>query len=95
MYRIAENEPLIPENTRFFLTTNLALAPPEAPIPPLLNERANERYFERPQLLKACREQGIIETPHFELINDADTVGGRFRPRGSEEVSISCLVYSP
>ncbi|KAK7058429.1 hypothetical protein VNI00_002063 [Paramarasmius palmivorus] len=83
--RKPENEPLIPENTRFFLTTSLALAPPEAPIPPLLNERANERYFERPQLLKACREQGIIETPHFELINDADTVGGRFRPRGSEE----------
>ncbi|ESK90946.1 hypothetical protein Moror_16447 [Moniliophthora roreri MCA 2997] len=83
--RKPENEPLIPENTRFFLTTSPALAPPECPIPPILNERANERYFERPELLKACREQGLIETPDFETINDADTVGGRFRPRGSEE----------
>ncbi|KAF9270652.1 hypothetical protein L218DRAFT_1072043 [Marasmius fiardii PR-910] len=84
--RKPENEPLIPENTRFFLTTNAALAPPELDtIPQLFNSRANERYFDRPELLKACRQQQEIEVPEYENVTEKDTVGGRFRPRGSED----------
>ncbi|KAK1234817.1 hypothetical protein PQX77_001910 [Marasmius sp. AFHP31] len=86
--RKPENEPLIPENARFFLTTNPVLAPPEIPFQPpsLLNIHANERYFDRPELLKAIRQQQEIETPEYVNISETDTVGGRFRPRGSEDV---------
>ncbi|KAL0068630.1 hypothetical protein AAF712_004346 [Marasmius tenuissimus] len=85
--RKPENEPLIPENARFFLTTNPVLAPPEITFQPpsLLNIHANERYFDRPELLKAIRQQQEIETPEYENISETDTVGGRFRPRGSED----------
>ena len=53
-----------------------------------LNVQANDRYFERPEVLKAFREQLIIETPQFVHVADLPSVGvgGRFRPRGSGDV---------
>ncbi|KAI0800546.1 hypothetical protein C8Q74DRAFT_1435287 [Fomes fomentarius] len=94
--RKLESEPLIPATTQFLLTTNSALIPPpaapasEAAHDPetRLNTMAYGRYFERPEVRKAYKEQLLIQTPEFaELPQDAH-VGGRFRPRGSEDESV-------
>ncbi|PFH52265.1 hypothetical protein AMATHDRAFT_46394 [Amanita thiersii Skay4041] len=84
--RAAENEPLIPAETQFILTTNSAWVDNLSTTAQLsFNIQANERYFDRPEVLKSFREQTLIETPSF--INVAELpsagVGGRFRPRGS------------
>ncbi|KAE9398494.1 hypothetical protein BT96DRAFT_940145 [Gymnopus androsaceus JB14] len=64
--RQSENEPLIPKDTLFCLTTNPALAPPEASTSALpINSGGYERYFEKPDVIKAYREQQLIETPQF------------------------------
>ncbi|KAF9567801.1 hypothetical protein CPC08DRAFT_519916 [Agrocybe pediades] len=83
-----ETEPLISLDTRFLLTTNSedALNTPESNEAGIrLNTVANERYFSRPEVLKAFREQQIIQTPDFESIGESSTVGGRMRPRGAED----------
>ncbi|KAG6837650.1 hypothetical protein H0H93_004926 [Arthromyces matolae] len=73
-----ENEPLIPSDTPFFLTTNSALASTSSS-DHRVNIHAQERYFERPEVLKAYREQLTIETPEFHSIGDAPS--GRLRAR--------------
>ena len=47
---------------------------------------ANDRYFDRPEVVKAFREQAIIQTPEFSSIGESSNVGGRFRPRAAEDV---------
>ncbi|KAI0778971.1 hypothetical protein BD413DRAFT_609503 [Trametes elegans] len=86
MKRKAESEPLIPATTKFLLTTNKALLPPvEASVEAQLNTPAYGRYFDRPEVQAAYKAQQLIQTPDFtELPRDAN-VGGRFRPRGSED----------
>ena len=86
-----ETEPLIPANTRFLLTTNSKYANGSSgdgsELGIKINVVANDRYFDRPEVLKAFREQAIIQTPEFESIGESSsTVGGRFRPRGQEDV---------
>ncbi|KAI0673780.1 hypothetical protein C8Q78DRAFT_650187 [Trametes maxima] len=91
MKRKADGEPLIPSTTRFLLTTNAKLLPsvsetetPEAQ----LNTHAYGRYFDRPEVQRAYKAQQLIQTPEFtELAQDAN-VGGRFRPRGSEDEAV-------
>ncbi|EKM61620.1 uncharacterized protein PHACADRAFT_248322 [Phanerochaete carnosa HHB-10118-sp] len=83
-----ESEPLIPPNTRFLLTTNLALLPStssEGLADIELNTQAYGRYFDRPEVQQACREQALIQTPEFTQLSDDALVGGRFRPRNSDE----------
>ena len=46
-----------------------------------INQHAYQRYFDRPDVIKACREQENIQTPDFQQIPDHASVGGRFRPR--------------
>ena len=92
-----ESEPLIPAETKLLLTTNSSLVPPAAETETsssnaLLNEQAYGRYFERPEVLKACRDQQLIQTPEFSLLPEDAVVGGRFRPRGSEEASYITLL---
>ncbi|KDQ63233.1 hypothetical protein JAAARDRAFT_120493 [Jaapia argillacea MUCL 33604] len=85
-----ENEPLIPTDTSFLLTTNSSLVPPSSSSATFeleLNSHAYERYFDRPDVIKAYREQALIQTPEFCLLSEDASVGGRFRPRGSEEES--------
>ncbi|TFK77409.1 hypothetical protein BDN72DRAFT_953848 [Pluteus cervinus] len=85
--RRMENEPLIPADTPFLLTTNASkYAEASGSINLGFNTLAHESYFDRPEVLKAYREQQVIETPEY--INSADnpSVGGRFRPRGSEDI---------
>ncbi|KAI8990701.1 hypothetical protein BD414DRAFT_535972 [Trametes punicea] len=89
MKRKAESEPLIPATTNFLLTTNGTLLPPASePFEAQLNTPAYSRYFDRPEVQQAYRAQKLIQTPEFtELPQDAN-VGGRFRPRGSEDDAI-------
>lgn len=82
-----DNEPLIPADTRFLLTTNSALLQPWSKSASFgLNTFANQRYFDRSDVIKAYREQLNIQTPEFSLLSEEATVGGRFRPRSSGEV---------
>ncbi|KAG6814150.1 hypothetical protein H0H92_002145 [Tricholoma furcatifolium] len=82
--RKPENEPLIPADTQFLLTTNSALASTSSSTF-RVNVYANERYFERPEVLKAYREQSIIETPEFQ--NLGDTTVGRLRARSQAGIT--------
>lgn len=88
--RREENEPLIPEQTPFILTTSLDVISDD-PGPSFsygtitLNTTSNQRYFDRPEVLKAYREQQVIQTPEFVNIAENPSVGGRFRPRAGEE----------
>ncbi|KAG6817932.1 hypothetical protein H0H87_012400 [Tephrocybe sp. NHM501043] len=78
--RKPENEPLIPADTLFLLTTNSALASTSS-TSYQVNVYANERYFERPEVLEAYRKQKVIETPEFKSLGDAPV--GRLRARSS------------
>ncbi|KAF8640589.1 hypothetical protein AX17_000251 [Amanita inopinata Kibby_2008] len=89
--RRPENEPLIPVDTPFLLTTNSVLVDDLSTNAELgLNIHANERYFDRPEVLRSFREQSIIETPEYVHVADSPSVGvgGRFRPRGSGDNAI-------
>ncbi|KAF8899054.1 hypothetical protein BD779DRAFT_56372 [Infundibulicybe gibba] len=84
--RKLEHEPLIPIDTPFILTTNNALVAESSNATKLgINAHANHRYFDRPEVLRAYREQQIIQTPEFINVADIPSVGGRFRPRGLED----------
>ncbi|KAF9486460.1 hypothetical protein BDN70DRAFT_870005 [Pholiota conissans] len=87
--RKLETEPLIPADTPFFLTTNSASVPDDLTSigdPAIsINIVANDRYFDRPEVLKASRAQESIQTPEFWPISESSSVGGRFRPRGAED----------
>ncbi|KAH9486293.1 hypothetical protein JR316_0000357 [Psilocybe cubensis] len=79
-----EIEPLIPLSTPFLLSTKADAAKNtesanEAGIH--INVVANERYFARPEVLKAFREQQLIQTPEYESIGESSYVGTRTRPR--------------
>ena len=83
----AENDPLIPANTSFILTTNSKYVSDDPGGNGItVNMVANDRYFDRPEVVKAFREQAIIQTPEFSSIGESSTVGGRFRPRAAEDV---------
>ena len=84
---LGENEPLIPAETRLLLTTNSALVASSSTSKLDLNEFANERYFDRPEVMKTFREQQTIETPEFSKLSEDAGVGSRFRPRAQEDVS--------
>ncbi|KAJ4485129.1 hypothetical protein C8R41DRAFT_903805 [Lentinula lateritia] len=80
--RQSENDPLIPKDTPFFLTTDSNLAPSEASTSSInINARGYERYFDRPDVIEGYREQKMIETPVFEAIGEGEGIVSRFRPR--------------
>lgn len=91
-YFAVENEPLIPTRTKFLLTTNSSLVPPSednVSFESQLNTRAYGRYFDRPEVQRAYKQQQIIQTPEFTQLPDDAVVGGRFRPRGEEVRTLS------
>lgn len=82
------DEPLIPVETKFLLTTNPEYTSKTSSITELgVNVHANDRYFDRPEVLKSYREQEVIQTPDFVNTTEVPTVGGRFRARNVEDVS--------
>lgn len=96
---IDESEPLIPADTPLLLTTKSSLVPASSEAGDVsfemqLNTSAYERYFDKPEVLKAYREQQVIQTPEFHLLPVHEAVGGRFRPRITEDVRILCSVHS-
>jgi hypothetical protein len=54
-----------------------------------LNTSAYERYFDKPEVIHAYREQQLIQTPEFTLLSEHEAVGGRFRPRSLDDVRFS------
>jgi hypothetical protein len=90
----AENDPLIPATTGLLLTTNSALVPPPSESDSTLevNPHAHLRYFDRPEVLEAYRNQLHIQTPDFVLLSESAGVGGRFRPRGPEDVRLPIVL---
>ncbi|KAJ7492314.1 hypothetical protein FB451DRAFT_527544 [Mycena latifolia] len=94
----AESEPLIPADTLFVMKTNDTLEKVAKEFASAsgsgLNLRAHESYFERPDVLKAYREQTIIETPEYSNVADVPSVGGRLRVRTNDENNLdSDAVY--
>jgi hypothetical protein len=53
-----------------------------------LNTSAYERYFDKPEVIRAYREQQLIQTPEYTLLSEHEAVGGRFRPRGQDDVRV-------
>ncbi|KAH9980502.1 hypothetical protein BJV74DRAFT_887798 [Russula compacta] len=91
--RRRENEPLIPAHTEFLLTTNSARAhtfgdAAAGSESSQLNTSAYERYFDKPEVIRAYREQQLIQTPEFTLLSEHEAVGGRFRPRSLDDEGI-------
>lgn len=94
MHLAVDSEPLIPPTTRFALTTNRTLVPSssgEGSNDLELNTSAYSRYFDRPEVQKACQTQETIQTPEYSQLSDDALVGGRFRPRNSDEVRSYCI----
>ncbi|KAJ6609382.1 hypothetical protein B0H10DRAFT_482220 [Mycena sp. CBHHK59/15] len=89
----SENEPLIPADTRFLMSTNDTLEKITMEFSSSegagINLRTHESYFERPEVLKAYREQTIIETPEYTNLSEVPTVGARLRARNTEEQNSS------
>ncbi|KAI6163894.1 hypothetical protein EDD17DRAFT_440613 [Pisolithus thermaeus] len=85
-----DNEPLIPADTPFLLTTDSTYLDDSGCANTFQQSTvARQRYFDRPDVIKAYREQQIIQTPEFTLLPEDASVGGRFRPRSSvEQVSV-------
>lgn len=81
-----ENDPLIPARTVFILTTDSSLVPSASTSEIGLNSIAYERYFERPEVIKAYKLQQDIQVPDFIQL-DEGMVGARLRARTGEKVS--------
>jgi hypothetical protein len=58
-----------------------------------LNEHAFQRYFDKPEVIKACRAQELIQTPEFRQVPEHASVGGRFRPRAPADDVRLFFVY--
>ncbi|KAI0275184.1 hypothetical protein BC834DRAFT_36091 [Gloeopeniophorella convolvens] len=88
--RRRENDPLVPAHTQLLLTTNSARvrAFGDGTDGAGLNTSAYERYFDKPEVIRAYRDQQLIQTPEFTLLSEHEAVGGRFRPRGQEDEGI-------
>ncbi|KAI0281271.1 hypothetical protein BGY98DRAFT_227842 [Russula aff. rugulosa BPL654] len=96
--RRRENEPLIPAHAQFLLTTNAARVRTlgessdaedgDNESGSQLNTWAYERYFDKPEVIRAYREQQLIQTPEYTLLSEHEAVGGRFRPRSLDDEGI-------
>ncbi|KAI5122370.1 hypothetical protein M0805_004127 [Coniferiporia weirii] len=82
--RKGENDPLIPSKTVFILTTDSKFVPSASTSELGLNHYANERYFDRPEVIKAYKEQRDIQVPEFTQLTEEEMVGGRLRARSGE-----------
>ncbi|KAH8993935.1 hypothetical protein EDB92DRAFT_340219 [Lactarius akahatsu] len=88
--RRRENDPLIPAHTQLLLTTDSTRARTfgGGDAGSQLNTSAYERYFDKPEVIRAYREQQLIQTPEYTLLSEHEAVGGRFRPRGQDDEGI-------
>jgi hypothetical protein len=89
---------LIPAHTQLLLTTNStrarAFGDAAGTEDSQLNTSAYERYFDKPEVIRAYREQQVIQTPEFTLLSEHEAVGGRFRPRGLNDVRAELFGFS-
>ena len=47
---------------------------------------SRQRYFQRPEVMKECARQAMIQTPDFERLTETSAVTGRLRARESDQV---------
>ena len=85
-----ETDQLIPSNSVFVLTTDVNLVPSSSSDLGLTNY-VNERYFDKPEVIRSYREQQEIQTPEYTQLQDDALVGGRLRARG-EVVSATVIL---
>jgi hypothetical protein len=57
----------------------------EPPLELELNQSALSRYFDRPEVIRSCREQENIQTPEFRRLQPDEVVGTRFRHRANSD----------
>ena len=93
LFFLGENDPLIPAHTQLLLTTDSArvraFAGGDASAAGSeFNTSAYERYFDKPEVIRAYHEQQLIQTPEYTLLSEHEAVGGRFRPRGQDDVRV-------
>jgi hypothetical protein len=89
-----EYDPLIPAETRLILTTNpQTVAKSSSTLRLGMNISANDRYFDRPEVVKAYRTQEMIQTPEFINIENSAAMG-RLRPRNSEDVRVPSTPFA-
>ncbi|KAI0297587.1 hypothetical protein B0F90DRAFT_880987 [Multifurca ochricompacta] len=99
--RRRENDPLIPAHTRLLLTTYSSRVrtigeDAAGTDGSHFNTSAYERYFDKPEVIRAYREQQLIQTPEFTLLSEHEAVGGRFRPRSLDDVrALSYFLFLP
>lgn len=88
----AENDPIIPIDTPFILTTSLSAIPKVIPNAKESDKVivALDRYFDRPDVLEKYRQQKEIQTPEFNKI-DSPQVGSRMRPRNEVSTTFQHL----
>ena len=65
----------------FILTTDANYVPTASTSEIWLNSYANERFFDRPEVMQAFKDQQDIQIPEFTQLNDEERVGGRLRAR--------------
>jgi hypothetical protein len=97
---LVENEPLLPLDTQLLATTDFSTltaisSTQDAEAHVELNQDAFARYFDRPEVIRACRDMETIQTPDFREIPVAASVSGRTRARHTEDVSPVCGFLFP
>lgn len=93
---LGEYESILPETTRFLLTTNpnIIRDASQAEKNALrLNPQANDRYFDRPDVLQAYRAQKLIETPDWDIVEEDTNISSRFRHRGGVDAVMN--IFGP
>jgi hypothetical protein len=99
LLHLVENEPLVSLDTKFLLGTDMSTIPAitgtssqfvedangQPAIQLELNQDAFSRYFDRPEVIKACRDLAHIQTPDFRQIPPNESLAGRFRVRANAE----------
>ncbi|KZV82161.1 hypothetical protein EXIGLDRAFT_843986 [Exidia glandulosa HHB12029] len=75
---------IIPETTKFILTTDSKL------VPPMMDNVSTRpdlaKYFSRPEIMHSLKMQRDIQTPEFTPLSEIAAVGGRLRVRSEENI---------
>ncbi|EAU92563.1 hypothetical protein CC1G_06574 [Coprinopsis cinerea okayama7 len=87
-YKYKDSAQLLPPANPFLLSTNSAVAESSKEEGRLVNTVVNEQYFRRPEVIKAYREQSLIQTPGVVKL-EAPESGTRLRVRDYDKDNVS------
>ncbi|KAG8969726.1 hypothetical protein FRC03_001071 [Tulasnella sp. 419] len=77
--RTAENSTTLSPSAVFVLTTDSNFVATTS------IAASRQRYFQKPEVVKACAKQAMIQTPDFERLTETSAVTGRLRARESDQ----------